>query len=78
MYSLDISVDVTWNLIMEHLNDTVEERRKERQPTRHKKITTCSPLKTPEWYQTPTFEEKQALREDIKISREKIKAKNLA
>ena len=78
MYSLDINMDITWNLIMEHLRDNLEERRKQRDEkgatiAPPKKVNTSPPLEMPEWYRTPTSKEKQTLKENIKISREKVK-----
>ncbi len=79
MYSLDISVDITWNIVMENLKDTMETRRKERLhkgPTipPPKKITTSPQIKMPEWYKAPNYEEKQSLKKKINEAREKIKA----
>ena len=64
---------------MEHLKNKLEERRLQhlKQPTiaKPKKEIISYKINNPEWYKTPTLEERQALIKSIKLSREKIKAK---
>ena len=77
MYTLDITMDITWNLIMEHLKDNLEERRKQREENGApkappKKVDTSPPLQMPEWYMTPTPKAKETLKQNLKISREKL------
>ena len=64
---------------MEQLIIKLEERRLQhlKQPTiakPKKEITSCT-INIPEWYKTPTSQERQAVIKSIKLSREKIKAK---
>ena len=70
-------MDITWNLIMEHLKDNLEERRKQREENGApeappKKVDNSPPLQMPELYRTPTLTEKETLKQNLKISREKL------
>ena len=71
-----------WNIKLDQLKKKLEDRRLQRlQQTTiapPKKETKYSQTKKPEWHQTITLEEKQALIKNIKISREKIKIKKEA
>ena len=68
-----------WKIKLEQLKEKLEERRLQRlqQPTiaPPKKETRCPQIKKPGCYQTLTLEEKQTLKYQIKLSREKINSK---